>query len=196
MSSYRIYSPVDIKKNANTTPGEIDIYNGTTNYTKLRADAALATNTSFVLPATLGSIKDYIITNGSGISSFNTGMASCLPLNMKINGATALLPASTTSTTFTDVGYFVWRGTPIEGTPSSVNVILSGTATSSAARLINQVPGNTVATTANLSLTATPTIYNVPITGGFDAVARTIRLQIRIVLGGGTINCWFLQVIP
>lgn len=195
MSDYRIYSPVDIRSNGATAPGEVDIYNGTTNYTALKAPTALAANIPFTLSSTAGALNDYIQTNGAGGVSFAVGRASVLPINMNLTGTSALLPASIASPGFTIMGRVLWRGIPTEGTPSAVRVILSGTAGGARVRLIEVGSATVAAIVTGIAVTATPTVYNVPITGGFSnsAVAYTIEGGRT---GGGTLNIWSLQIKP
>lgn len=192
MSSYRLGSPIDIKSATAANVGVINIYNGATNYTAIQGRAGIGANTPFVLPSAIGTVNQFIRTDGAGNASFQNGLTSCFPISMNFAGATAITPASTTSATFQEVGVVYWQGS-VFTTPTAVKVIFSGTAVGAEIRLVNLIPGNTVAILTGVTVTATPTIYNVPVTGGFDAVDRTITVEIRRATSG-TLNMWGLQI--
>lgn len=196
MSQYRLFSPIDLQSNTGTTAGTINIFNGATNHTSLRAPIALTANRPFILPPSPGVIGQYL-TYGSSANAYSAGNPNntSLPMHIITNGGFPGLPASVTSNTFSIIGTANWRGTATEGTPTAVRAVLSGN-TNGRIRIFNRQATTTAAELIlGGPLTATPTIFTVPITGGFTAGAQILEVQTRRQ-AAGTISCWYVQILP
>jgi len=194
MSNYRLISPIDIR--SNTTLGTVNIFNGSANYTSLRAPSTLTSTQSFILPALPGTIGQYL-TYGASSNAYSVGSPNntSLPMHLKITGTTSNTPASVTSNAYSIIATANWRGTATEGTPSAVRAVLSGN-TNGRIRIFNRQSA-TVAAELILGgpLTATPAIFTVPITGGFTAGAQILEVQTRRQ-AAGTVSCWYVQILP
>jgi hypothetical protein len=194
MSQYRLFSPVDIQ--TNSSPGTIHIFNGSTNHTSLRSPSVLTANRPFVLPAGAGVIGQYL-TYGASSNAYSAGSPNntSLPMHLKPTGTTSNTPASVTSNAYTIIATANWRGTATEGTPTAVRVVLSGN-TNGRVRIFNRQAATTAAELIlGGPLTATPTIFTIPITGGFTAGAQILEVQSRRQ-AAGTVSCWYVQIIP
>lgn len=197
MSAYILSSPIDIQSNTAASAGTINIFNGATNSTSLRAPTILTANRPFILPSATGVVGSYIKYDGTNVI-FGSGVTNTttLPVNLEVCNTNVSNAASTTSTTFTTVGTINWRGTATEGTPSAVYAIISAATATGEVRLFNRTAATTAALAA-FGITAGQIILPVPITGGFTAGADIIDVQIRRTgIIAANVNLFWIQIVP
>ena len=195
MSSYKLSSPIDIFSSSAT--GQVNLYSaGSSNAVQIKAPA-LAANVPFILPATAGSIGQYL-TYGALASTWLNGSTNNTSLPMCISFITGITTAAQIATVVpTIVGTLYFFGTTTEGTPSAIYAVIGGIVSSGTqVRLFDNTNSIIIGLSVAVATTATPQIVTIPISGAIAATAAQWYVQLARTGGVGTARIWSIHVLP
>lgn len=207
---YTIATPVNLfSSSANAS---IRLFNGGTFSTTLQAPTLTSTN-PFIFPSNTGTANQalqYTLTGTqwapppasatlntpSGPAQITGFNSKNVPVSIRTNGTTAINAASTTSTTFVRIGLFRFRGTSVDGTPTSIRAVIGGVVTTGtvSVRIVNFTNAVTIGTSTGVITSATPQLVTIPITNPFPVNQAIMEFQLSVV-GGGTAQLWHIHVI-
>lgn len=208
--SYTLSSPIDVFLNGSNA--SMRLFNGSTFSTNIQT-TAMSTTEPFILPASLGTngqALQYnsaesqwgtlpfstIINTPSGTSTVSNYNTNNIPISVHMTGPTILSPSATASSSFVRVGIFRFRGTSIDGSPSSMYAVIGGIVTTGdvSVRIFNSTNSVIIGTSTGVATTTIPQIVNIPITNLFPSGAAMMEIQLAVV-GGGTARLWHTHIL-
>ena len=195
MSNYKLSSVVDVYSSGSNA--QINMYNSGGTFAVNVKAPSVAANIPFNLPSTAGSNYQFLTYSSGAPSTWTSNPGSNVTsLPMNITFITGLLTtASTTSTTFTNVGVLYFFGTTTEGTPSAIYAVIGGVAAVDVeVRLFDNTNAVVIGTSTAVTTTTTPQVVSIPV-GTIATTAANWYVQIRRATSG-TAQIWSIHVLP